>query len=142
MQITNILLPVDGSSSSDDAVRYTVTLAKLSGAKVTMVNCYEWVGHMDDVQDDVVAELKANFEKEAAAVLENAGKMFEEAGIKYSDNVVSGSPGKVISGLARSGEYDLVVMGSKGHTDIGGLFMGSVTHKVLSTLHCPVLIIP
>jgi nucleotide-binding universal stress UspA family protein len=41
---------------------------------------------------------------------------------------------------AKSGDYDLIVMGSRGLTDVQGLIMGSDAHRVLSAAHCPVLI--
>jgi len=48
----------------------------------------------------------------------------------------------MLSSLAKSKEFDLIVMGSHGHSDIAGLFLGSVTHKVLNTIYCPVLVVP
>lgn len=43
--------------------------------------------------------------------------------------------------MAKTGDFDLIVMGSHGHSDIAGLFLGSVTHKVLNKVYCPVLIV-
>ncbi len=66
----------------------------------------------------------------------------KEGGIEYAIEAQAGSAGTVLSKLAKSGDFDLIVMGSQGHSDIAGLFLGSVTHKVLNTIYCPVLVVP
>lgn len=47
----------------------------------------------------------------------------------------------VISELADSGKFDLVVMGSHGHSTFGSVLLGSVTQRVLSQCKTPVLVI-
>jgi len=78
----------------------------------------------------------------ARAIAESASAMFKEAQVVCDVKVVEGSPGRVISEMAKDGEFDLVVMGSRGHSDMAGLLLGSVSHKVLQAIHCPVLIVP
>ena len=58
MQFTQILLPVDGSTHSNNATEFAVYLAQKTGAKVTAVICYEWLGHMPDVAESLIEELK------------------------------------------------------------------------------------
>jgi nucleotide-binding universal stress UspA family protein len=36
---------------------------------------------------------------------------------------------------------DMIIMGSRGRTDLEGLLLGSCTHRVLKTASCPVLVI-
>ena len=142
MQISNILLPVDGSKYSDDAIDHAIYLAGLTGAKVTAVSCYEWLGYMSEIPDSMIGELKNKLREHTDQVLARAEMRLQEGGIEYAIQAQAGSAGTVLSKLAKSGDFDLIVMGSQGHSDIAGLFLGSVTHKVLNTIYCPVLVVP
>lgn len=142
MKVDKILLPYDGSSYSVNAAKYALDLAKMFGSQVTIVNCYEWRGNMPEVPELLVKDLQENLKGEAAAVLKGAEGIFEGQGVAYTTETLSGPAGYVLAKLAKSKEYDLIVMGSHGHSDIAGLFLGSVTHKVLNTIYCPVLVVP
>lgn len=142
MKIEKILLPFDGSGHSVSAAKYALNLAKLFGSHVTIVNCYEWRGNMPEVPELLVKDLRSNLKMEAEEVLKRAKGIFETQGVEYKLETIAGPPGYVLSKLAKSKEYDLIVMGSHGHSDIAGLFLGSVTHKVLNTIYCPVLVVP
>ncbi|MEJ2058484.1 MAG: universal stress protein, partial [Desulfofustis sp.] len=120
MRISNILLPVDGSRYSDNAVEYAVYLAGLCGARVTAVCCYEWVGGLYEINGSVVEELREKLEKEAKDVLAVTAKKLSENGIEHETRPISGAPGSMLSNLAKSKEFDLIIMGSHGHSDIAG----------------------
>lgn len=75
-------------------------------------------------------------------ILSVAGKIFADRGVEYQLKTIQGSPGWVLTKLAKQKGYDLIIMGSHGHSDIAGMFLGSVTHKVLNTIYCPVLVVP
>jgi nucleotide-binding universal stress UspA family protein len=49
--------------------------------------------------------------------------------------------GEVIAKTAESGKFDLVIMGSHGHSAIGNLVMGSVATQVLAHCKVPVLLV-
>ena len=142
MQISKILLPVDGSIYSDHATEYAIYLAQLSGAQIKAVSCYEWLGNMPEMSGSVVKELIKGLKEQSEEVLEKTAEILAAAGVEHSVECLSGSPGTLLSSLAKSKEYDLIIMGSHGHSDIAGLFLGSVTHKVLNTIYCPVLVVP
>jgi nucleotide-binding universal stress UspA family protein len=143
MKIERILLPFDGSEHSVNAAKYALDLAKLCGAHVTIINCYEWHGNnFPEVPELLVKDLKENLQKEAEVILKRAEGIFENQSVGYKLKTVSGAPGYVLAKLAKSKEYDLIVMGSRGHSDIASLFLGSVTHKVLNTIYCPVIVVP
>lgn len=142
MQISHILLPIDGSIHSDHAIEHAVYLAKLTNARITVVNCYEWAGLELELSVVTVDELKKKSEDQSSELIEETSRILDKAGISYEIKRIAGSPGKVISNLAESKEYDLIIMGSLGHSNIAGLFLGSVTHKVLNTIYCPVMVVP
>jgi nucleotide-binding universal stress UspA family protein len=142
MQINEILLPVDGSSHSGHAVEYAIHLAKLYEARITIVHCYEVLDTALEVSGLFAKEVRISAEKHAATILEKAAQMVKMAGVVYTTRTIWGSPGKVLYDLAKSKEFDLIIMGSHGHSEIAGMFLGSVTHKVLNTIHCPVMVVP
>ena len=142
MDIKRILLPFDGSDYSVNAAKYALGLAKLVSAHVTIVNCYEWRGHMPEVPELLIQDLQENMRIEAENILKKAKGIFENEGVEHKLETRAGSPGYVLSNLAKSKEFDLIIMGSHGHSDIAGLFLGSVTHKVLNKIYCPILVVP
>jgi nucleotide-binding universal stress UspA family protein len=142
MQFTHILLPVDGSKFSNDATDYAIYLAKLCHARVTAVCCYEWCSNLYEVTQSAIDELKEKLRKNADQIIKDTEEKLRGNGIEYEAKTVSGAPGTVLTKMIKTKEFDLVVMGSHGHSDIAGLFLGSVTHKVLNTIYCPVLIVP
>ena len=143
MQIEKILLPTDGSVHSINATNYALNLAKQSGAHVTIVCCYEdWPYKIPEISEVLIKEIKSNLVKEAENILKKAEGIFAKQGVEYKLEIIAGPPGYKLANLAKSKKYDLIVMGSHGHSDIAGLYLGSVTHKVLNTIYCPVLIVP
>ena len=142
MEIKKILLPFDGSIHSINAAGYALDLAKLLGAHVTILNCYEWQGYIPEVPELLIEDIKSNLKSEAEIILKKAEGIFERQGVEYTFETIAGSPGYVLANLAKSKDYDLIIMGSHGHSEIAGLFLGSVTHKVLNTIYCPVLVVP
>ena len=142
MKIEKILLPFDGSIHSINATKYALDLAKLLGAHVTIISCYEWQGYLPEVPELLIEDIKSNLKSEAEKILKKAEGIFERQGVEYTFETIPGSPGYVLANLAKSKDYDLIIMGSHGHSEIAGLFLGSVTHKVLNTIYCPVLVVP
>jgi nucleotide-binding universal stress UspA family protein len=142
MTIKRILLPFDGSSHSQNATKYALSLAKLYGAHVTIVCCYEFRGNMPEVPEFLIKDVKTNLKAEAKGTLKKAGDVFENQGVKFTLETIEGAAGYVLTNLAKSKEFDLIIMGSHGHSDIAGLFLGSVTHKVLNTIYCPIMVVP
>ena len=142
MKIEKILLPFDGSVHSINATNFALSLAKLYGAHVTIVYCYEFRGNMPEVPDLLIKDIRSNMKTGAEETLKKAGDIFANQQVEYKLKTVEGPAGYVLANLAKSKEFDLIIMGSHGHSDIAGLFLGSVTHKVLNTIYCPVLVVP
>lgn len=142
MKVNNILLPFDGSEYSVNATKYALDLAKITDAHVHIVYCDDWNLRHSEVPLSLIEEIRINRKKDAEVLLKRAEGIFENQGVKYTLETVSGPPGELLTKRAKSGEYDLIIMGSHGHSDIAGLFLGSVTHKVLNKIYCPVLIVP
>ena len=143
MTIKKILFPYDSSVYSVNATQYALDLAKLCNAHVTIIHCYEgWDPNISEITESLVREIRVNRKKDAELILKKVGEIFENQGVECTLETVDGEPGTTLVNRSKSRNYDLIIMGSHGHSEIAGLFLGSVTHKVLNTIHCPVLIVP
>jgi nucleotide-binding universal stress UspA family protein len=73
--------------------------------------------------------------------LQPARKLLDAAGIKHDMEVRTGHVAKEIVDCARSGKFDLIVLGAKGRGAIADLLLGSVAQRVLATAQVPVLLV-
>lgn len=137
-----ILLPVDGSELSLEAVHFAVRLLKegLSGTAVLAnvqepATLYELlVAHDPDVIDRVSAEAGLHTLQSAQAVLDGAG-------VDYECEVAKGDPAHTIIDISERFGCDLIVMGARGASALRSAMMGSVSNEVLHASGVPVMIV-
>jgi nucleotide-binding universal stress UspA family protein len=79
--------------------------------------------------------------KHARELLGEAEGLAKKEGVKINTQVIMNAPSTAegIINYASSANVDLIVIGTKGMTGAKKFFMGSVTNKVASHAHCPVL---
>jgi nucleotide-binding universal stress UspA family protein len=85
--------------------------------------------------------LKGYYTDASEAVFKPIRTFFKKQGIEASYVGKVGHAPEVIAKMADSGDFDLLLMGSHGHSTLGNLVMGSVTTKVLAACKTPVLLI-
>lgn len=140
----HILVPVDGSTTSLLAVSKAAELAKIFGSAVTavyVVDPYPFTGVGADFAYGQSQYLSAAT-AEANAALEAVRKIMDEAGLPVT--TVVGEGHAVHEGIVRvleSSGADLIVMGSHGRRGLEKLMLGSVTARVLRSVHVPVLVV-
>ncbi|MCU0952695.1 MAG: universal stress protein [Burkholderiaceae bacterium] len=134
-----ILIPVDGSACSDDAVAFVASRSTLIGTQpdVELLNVQLPVPPRAAraVGAEIVREYHA---KDAKAVLKPSLAKLAKRGLTAHSRHVVGNPGAAVADAAAA--VDLVVMGSHGHTALKGLLFGSVTNAVLSGCRTPLLV--
>ena len=133
-----ILVPIDDSEHSKHAFRYAMGLAQTQGAHVALLHCYDRIPMLigGEARENLVREYVQQSEK----LLHPYAKKLREIGSEPVLIIKEGRAGDVIVNEAKNGDYDLIVMGSRGLSDLGGMLMGSSAHRVLSAAHCPVLL--
>jgi nucleotide-binding universal stress UspA family protein len=137
-----ILLPVDGSELSLEAVRFAVRLIKegLQGTAVLAnvqepATLYELiVAHDPEVIDRVCAEVGLH-------ALASAQALLDAAGVAYECEVAKGDPAHTIVEIAERFQCDMVVMGARGTSALRSAMMGSVSNEVLHASGVPVVIV-
>jgi nucleotide-binding universal stress UspA family protein len=131
-----ILLAVDGSEPSNRAVAHTAQLASCVGAEVVVLHVYEH-GAGESTGSHPVPD-------GSRRLVESAVRAIKVGGAKAKGEVVSATYGRaarLILQTATDEDAGLIVMGSRGLSDLAGLVMGSVAHKVLHLAQCPVLVV-
>jgi nucleotide-binding universal stress UspA family protein len=79
--------------------------------------------------------------EEAEKIIGPVSKFLARHGIEAKSVWKVGHAGETIAKVAESGKYDLVVMGSHGHSALGNLVLGSVATQVLAHCSVPVLLV-
>ena len=79
--------------------------------------------------------------EEAERILAPVSKFLLRHGIDAKSQWKVGPAGESVAKLAKSGKFDLVIMGSHGHGSMVNLVMGSITTKVLASCVVPVLLV-
>jgi len=132
-----ILIAVDGSPYSEPAVSAAVEIA-------TKFNGQVFVLHVREHDRGRAGAFPMETPQDALELVSDTVKTLRAAGVTATGEVhgeVAGYAAKDIVDTAKKQAADLIVMGSRGLSDIAGLFVGSVTHKVLQLAHIPVLVV-
>lgn len=130
----------DGSEPAEKALPLVRELAKEGGATVTIVHVVERVEGIGAVGVPHRAD-----ERQVQAHLRGLASELSAEGVQASLEIkgdVGTRPAHAVADVARSAGADLIVMGTRGHSPIGGLLLGSVTHRLLHIAPCPVLVVP
>jgi len=142
--IRQILVPVDFSEHSREALDYAAELARPFGASLDVLHVWEAPAFVPpaSLPDAGVADLslvelvKANAERSLDEFVTAATKR----GVKVRRaEVQPGTPAHSIVDFAKSGGYDLIVIGTHGRTGIARAVIGSVAERVVRHAPCAVL---
>lgn len=134
-----ILVAIDGSRYSDKVIDTTIEYAKRQEAEVIFVHCHKKFPKLlgQPYRDRVISSIR----DEAATVVKPYLDKLTEASIHYVERLMEGPAGAMITDIAENEQCDLIILGSRGLSNIQGLIIGSVTHRVLHTAQCPVLVV-
>ncbi len=145
--IKHIVVAVDASPSSDNAVDLAIDLAKAYDAKLSFLHVIRdmqlpdsvlrmaEVEHIQGARSDV---LRFVGEK----TLKTAERKAKDAGLKETGNKVAvGDPASEIADFAKNNQADLIVIGTRGHGELKGMFLGSVSRKVSNLAGVNVMIV-
>ena len=140
----HLLVPIDDSSLSVEAVRQAVEFAGALGAKVTFFHAQAdygatSLGALERVMSPAAFEQQAA--GEARGLLAKAEVVARTAGVPHASlAVTSDRPYAAIIDAAHARGCDLIFMSSHGQRGLRGLFLGSQTQRVLQHTTIPVLV--
>ncbi|TAH12772.1 MAG: universal stress protein [Curvibacter sp.] len=137
-----VLLPVDGSELSLEAVRLALRMRQ-DGLSLSAVlanvqepaSLYEiLVAHDPDVIDQLSAEAGLH-------ALQPARDLLDAAGVEYECEVAKGDPAHTLIDISERFGCDMVVMGARGASALRSAMLGSVSNEVLHASLVPVVIV-
>ena len=136
-----ILAPIDGSAHSRKALEFACRFARMYDAQLIVMHVvHETPGSDTWVLGGAAVTVEASqadLDKAAAGLTEAAKQLAVEAGCEAVETIVrGGNPAQQILQYAKKRPADIIVMGSRGLSDIKGLLLGSVSHRVTNLAEC------
>jgi len=143
-----ILVPVDYSEHSRASVLVAAELAKATGATVDIVHVWDRPLY---VPEGVMVRRQGEEHRSLAELIrENAEKDMNDFlatlelpdGVPVTHRMCSGEPAQKLVEEARTGEYDLIVVGTHGRAGVLHLLLGSTAERLVRLSPVPVLVVP
>jgi nucleotide-binding universal stress UspA family protein len=138
----NILVSIDGSPHAEQALAEAIDIAVTERSRLTLLSairqCPSWA--YSPVSAAAAEQLSADFEKEAKQVMCDAVERVPQE-VPVTKILTHKPIRQALLERVKSGEYDLLVMGSRGRGGIKSSLLGSVSHYVLNHSPVPVLIV-
>jgi nucleotide-binding universal stress UspA family protein len=133
-----IVLALDGSEGSRAAIPLATELAQHDQAAILIAHVDERIvgkggGPLRADEDEIKAEVHKQADELSAQGIDTSVQMVD---------VMLGGPAHAIEEIADNAGADLIVMGTRGHSPVAGLLLGSVTQRLLHIARRPVLAVP
>lgn len=131
-----IVVGIDGSKASEDALRWAAAQAQLTAGEVHAVTAWQTPSsygfYVDYTDADAAADARKTLEH---VITEGLG---ESPSVPVITRVVEGRPAEVLIEASRSA--DLLVVGNRGRGAFAGMLLGSVSQHCVQDAACPVLV--
>ncbi len=140
--IKNILVPLDGSEPSVRALELACDLAGKYGARIHLLNVVDNLDVSDELRHFAdVEHLTGSSEQLHQVVSDHILDYGRNLAVEHgcadpATEVRQGPPARRIVEYANAADIDAIVMGSRGLSDLKGLLLGSVSHKVAERAPC------
>jgi len=143
MQIKQILVPTDFSENAQHAVDYATELAKKCSAKLHLLHTPVVPTYLlMDLSYSPGPEAVTRILNDAQEALDRQAESLAGSGVEHFTVIREGTIHEVIRDYAKEHDIDLVVVGTHGRTGVSKLMYGSVTERVIKTVHTPIIVIP
>lgn len=133
-----IVIGVDGSDPALEALRWSIRLARATGARIEAVTVASQLplaaplGVAWDTGEDAVAQ--------ANRALEHSMQEVDHEGVEVATSVQDGHPAEVLLGRAEGA--DLLVLGTHGYGAVESALLGSIGRQVVTHASCPTVLVP
>ena len=133
-----LVVGMDGSPHALAALEWAATLAESTGAPVEVIATWEWpTGFGADLVVPSEYDPHADAETLVAGAVRRARS--DHPAVTFVPRVVRGRASSVL--VDASSGADLLALGSRGHGELSGVLIGSVTEHCVAHAHCPVLVV-
>lgn len=141
MDVKKILLPVDGSESSEVAIEMVRKMSASFGAKIYVINVVE-LRREGAIHEAYIygGDIIKQFQTFSENIIKDISQKLE--GYDFEAVSVVGHPADEILNMANEKDVDVIVMATHGMTAMKRFLVGSVTNYVVHHSKKPVLVIP
>jgi nucleotide-binding universal stress UspA family protein len=141
LQIRNVLVPIDFSATSLEAIEWALPLIKRFGADLHLVHVFELDYPLSSMvaMPLIVPELEVG--KRVRRHLKDVATKYSMELRRENIHAVRGRPFEEICRLARELGIDLIVTSTRGNTGLKHLALGSTAERVVRYSPCPVLVV-
>jgi nucleotide-binding universal stress UspA family protein len=141
-----ILVPVDGSPTSNAGLAEAIKLAKLTGARVRVLHVMDEMPYLmsADGFGAMTGEVLALVEKAAQAIVEQARATVDASGIPVDTAIFDSLSGRLCDRVAEQVQEwgaDLIALGTHGRRGVGRMLLGSDAEQIVRTATVPVLLV-
>ena len=133
-----VLVAIDGSETSDLAVKKAGEILKTSAADITLLSVLEDVATYKKIPDNPLYKKK---KKDALELLEKSKNILKQCPLDCKTRMAIGPVAAEIVRIAEEEGFDSIYMGSRGNRGVKRLLLGSVADEVIRYAHCPVTIV-
>ena len=137
------LLAIDESENALRAAHYMLKLAQntkdIDITLIHVVNYQQIISTLSPFM--VIPDIQTVLEEQGKKLLDERSAIFENGGIKIKKALSDGDPGSEIAEYAKNNNIRHIVLGTRGLSNLKGLIMGSVSHKVIHFAQCPVTLV-
>ena len=139
--IDKILVPIDFSDYSKNALKYAVDFAKNFKAKIFLIYVIEPIIYPADfsIGQVTIPTPDVDMNTRAESELNSLAKNFIDKALEFEVMIKTGKPFVEIIETATEKDVDLIIIASHGHTGVEHILFGSTAEKVVRKAPCPVL---
>jgi nucleotide-binding universal stress UspA family protein len=130
-----IVVGIDGSDGSRDALTWAVAHAELTGAHVRAVASWRWPNYVTRLPPG--ADLQSETEQSLSEIV--APVRAAHPAVTITEHVVHGPAGPSL--LSQSAGANLLVVGARGRAAFPGMLLGSVAEYCVRNGPCPVVVV-
>ena len=137
-----VLVPIDGSAQSDDALEHA--LEEFGDAAITVLHVIDPVDAGYSVPVGIPGgseEWYENAKQGTDALFEEAQAVADEYGVTLATANELGNPSRTIVGFSEDEGFDHIVMGSHGRSGVSRILLGSVAETVVRRATMPVTVV-
>ncbi|MGD9047723.1 MAG: universal stress protein [Anaerolineae bacterium] len=141
MMYKRILLPLDGSATSEQALPHAIAQAKQFGAMLILLRVLEPLPHVRGMSAADISSIRQQTSEWAQEYVDQLVTNTREKGISAQAAIVEGQPNVTILQFAERNQVDLIVICSRGRSGFSRWLMGSVADRVVRGATVPVLLV-
>jgi nucleotide-binding universal stress UspA family protein len=147
-----ILVPLDGSEKSMEALEIALEITKKYNGKITLIHVYSLpiilnsppsypISDMAVLASHDLLHFSDGIRHAASNILKKGKRKAKKEGVEVKQILIKGHVVEEILKASNEGKFELIVMGARGLSLIKEIFLGSISEGVVRHALCPVLII-